>query len=99
VDLSDGLGEGPGTEIGEVVAIDAGDDQMPEVHRARGLGHTARLGGVELRRAAVGDGAVGAVPGADIAEDHEGRGAVLPALADIRAVCLFADRVQVELPH
>ena len=45
------------------------------------------------------DGAVGAVPRADVAEDHEGRGAVLPALADVRAVRFLADRVEVELAH
>src|SRR5205085_10149327 len=32
--------------------------------------------------------------GADVAEDHEGRCAALPALADVGAVGLLADRVQ-----
>jgi hypothetical protein len=45
------------------------------------------------------DRAVGAVSGADVAEDHEGRGAVLPALADIRAVRFFADRMEVQIAH
>ena len=57
------------------------------------------LGDVVLRRAAVGDGAVGAVPRADVAEDHERRGAVLPALADVGAVRFLADGVEVELAH
>src|SRR5205085_1368818 len=38
-----------------------------------------------------------AAPGADVAEDHEGRGAALPAFADIGAVRLLADGVQVVL--
>ena len=63
------------------------------------VGDARRLADVVLGRPAVGDGAVGAVPRADVAEDHEGGGAVLPALADVRAVRLLADRVEVELAH
>ena len=44
-------------------------------------------------------GAVRAVPSADIAEDHEGRGAMLPALAGVRTMGFLADSVQVERPH
>ena len=47
----------------------------------------------------MGNGAVAAVPGAHVAQDHEGRGQVLPALADVRAVGLLAHRVEVPLPH
>src|SRR6185436_17807360 len=35
-----------------------------------------------------------AAAGADVAEDHEGRRPALPALTDVRAVRLLADRVQ-----
>ena len=45
------------------------------------------------------DGAISAVPGADVAEDHERRGAVLPALADVRTVRLLANCMEVELTH
>ena len=45
------------------------------------------------------DRAVGAVPRADVAEDHERGGAVLPALADVRAVRFLADGMEVELAH
>ena len=48
---------------------------------------------------AVGHRAVGAVPGADVAQDHEGGGLVLPALADVGAAGLLAHRVEAELPH
>ena len=36
---------------------------------------------------------------ADVAENHERRGAVVPALADVRALRLFAHRVQLQLAH
>ncbi len=48
---------------------------------------------------AVGDRAVGAVPGADVAQDHEGGGLVLPAFPDVGAARLLADRVQPQLAH
>jgi len=47
----------------------------------------------------MGDSAVSAVSGADIAQDHEGRGAMLPTLADVRAMRFLAHRVQVEVTH
>ena len=72
---------------------------MLELHLRRGLGDALRLGGIELRRTSVRDRAVGAVSRADVAENHERRGAVLPALADVGAVRLLADRVQVEVAH
>src|SRR5690242_8371683 len=47
----------------------------------------------------MGDGAVRAVPRTDVSEHHESRGAVFPALADVGAVSLFADGVEIEVPH
>src|SRR3712207_8875531 len=35
----------------------------------------------------------------DVAKDHEGGCAVVPALPDVRAPGLFADRVQLEAAH
>ena len=99
VHLFDRLGEGPGPKIREVVAVDAGDHQMLQVHDLGGFRHTARLCRVVLGRAAMRHGAVGAVSGADIAQNHEGRGAMLPALANVGAVGLFADRIQLEFAH
>ena len=46
---------------------------------------------------ALADGAEAAVARADVAADHEGGGAVGPALEDVRAARLLADRVQVQL--
>ena len=45
------------------------------------------------------DSTIGAIPGAHVAEDHERRCAVLPALADVGAMRLLADGMQVERPH
>ena len=50
-------------------------------------------------RPAVGDGAVAAVPRAHVTQDHEGRGGLFPALADVRTAGLLAHRVEIPLPH
>ena len=57
------------------------------------------LVGVERQRAAGVDEAEAAGPGAAVAEDHERGGAVGPALVDVGAAGLLADRVQVEAAH
>ena len=59
----------------------------------------ARLVDVERRRPAVRDRAVGARARADVAEDHERRGAVVPAFADVRAARVLADGVELEVAH
>ncbi len=51
----------------------------------------------ERLRLAVGHIAERAAPGADIAHDHEGRGAVAEALAEVRAHGLLADRAELAL--
>src|SRR5918994_660883 len=48
---------------------------------------------------ALGDRAVGTVPGAHVAQDHEGGGLVLPALPDVGAAGFLADRMQAQLAH
>ena len=68
---------------------------MAQAHardRARHAGGLERV--VPGRRARL-DVAEAAAPRAGVAEDHEGRGAALPALADVRARGLLTDRVQV----
>src|SRR5262249_2167796 len=62
-------------------------------------GHPVRPPPVRPGRAAVGDGAEATAAGADVAQDHERGGAVLPALADVRAARLLAHRVEVLLAH
>ena len=57
-----------------------------------GLAHVDRAA-----RVARGHGAEAAAARADVAEEHHGRRALAPALADVRAARLLADRVEVEL--
>ena len=45
------------------------------------------------------DCAVGTISRANVAKDHESGGAMLPAFADVGAVRLLANRVEVELTH
>ena len=99
VDLADGLGEDVRAEVRQVVAVHRGDHGVPQVQLGDGLRDARRLLDVVRRRAPVRDGAVGAVARADVAEDHERGRAVLPALADVRAVRFLADGVEVELLH
>jgi len=73
--------------------------RVPKSHLGDGFCHSMRLGDVVLWRTSMGDGAVSAIAGADVAEDHEGGGAVLPALADVGAVGFLADGMEVELAH
>jgi hypothetical protein len=47
----------------------------------------------------MGDRTIGAISGANVAEDHERGSTVLPALADIGAVGLLANGVEVQLAH
>ena len=61
------------------------------------LGHPLRLARVEGQRVAGVDQAEPAGPGAAVAVDHEGGGAVRPALVDVGAAGLLAHRDQVEV--
>ena len=99
MNLPDRLGEDVGAEIGKIVAVDGRDDRVLKLHLRDRLRDALRLRDIVLRRPAVGDGAIGAVPGADVAQDHESGGAVLPTFADVGAVRLLADGMQVELTH
>src|SRR3954449_5459900 len=61
-----------------------------------GLGDPPRLVLVEPGGAAGLDVAEAAGAGAGIAEDHDRRGALVPAVPDVRAVGLLADGVEVQ---
>ena len=65
---------------------------------ATGLRDPARLALVERQRLAGVDLAEVTPPGALVTADEEGRLAVLPALEDVRAASLLADRVQAFAP-
>src|ERR1700722_10796062 len=94
-DLADDADERGGALVGQVVAVDGGDDCVAQAHardRACNAGGLERvvpggLAGLYVAEAAA--------PGAGVAEDHERGGAALPALADVGAGGLLADGVQV----
>ena len=89
----------PAPPSGLIVAIDRRDDRVLQRHLLDRLADAARLVDVERGRLAVRDRAVGAGARADVAEDHEGGRAVVPALADVRAVRVLADGVELEVAH
>ncbi len=87
------------TAVGQVVAIDRGDDDMLQAELGRRLGSMFGLERIDRARHSRLDVAKGAGPRADIAEDHY-RGVLLgPAFANIGARRLFADGVEVEVAH
>jgi hypothetical protein len=93
-DRPDGRGPDAGAAVGEFIARHAGDDAVTEIHRGHGLGDAGGLAEVELGRAPGRDGAEGARAGADVAQDHQGRGPARPAFAEVGALRALADRVQ-----
>lgn len=102
LNLADRLGEMPRAAVDEVVAVDAGEDDVAQAPAGEGLSRVLGLVGVEGRgRAARLDAAEAAAAGARIAHEHDGgRGGALvgaaPALRDVGAARLLADRVQAE---
>ena len=79
----------------QVVAGDAGDDDVLEPEGADRLGDPSRFVLVVPGGPAGLHGAEAARPGARVAEDHDRRGALVPALPDVRAAGLLAHRVEV----
>ena len=67
---------------------------MLQFERPDGGRHSSRLTEVERAGLAMLDVAVAAGTGADPAQDHEGSGAMVPALADVGALGLLADCVE-----
>ena len=81
--------------VGDVVAVDRRDDDVLQAHLRRGLREAERLERVRrLSGLPECDVAVAAGAGARVAEDLERRRPAAPALADVRAAGLLADRVQ-----
>ena len=100
MDALDALREDGRAAVGEVLPGDGSDDAVAEIE----LGGQSRRGvagssGSSGKRSARRYGAVVAAPGADVAENHEGGGAALPAIADVGAVSLLADGVQAAVAH
>ena len=85
--------------IGEIVAVDRGHDDMVPARASRRLRHMRRLVRIERARQPGLDIAERAGARACVAHDHEGGVLLVPALADIGAAGLLADRVQAVLAH
>ena len=60
-------------------------------------GHATRLVVINGLGPALGHGAEAAAPGAQVTQHHEGRGLLVPALADVGALRALADGVQVQI--
>ena len=88
------------TAVLQIVAIDRSEHDVLELHKRDAGGDIARLLGVQpaVRIAGI-DGAEPAGTRADLAHHHDGGGAGIPTLADIRALGLFAHRGQAMLAH
>ena len=88
-------GEVARAAVRHVVAVDGGDDDVLQPHLRRRLREAERLErvGSVLRLARV-HVAIAAGARAGVAEDLERRGALAPALGDVRAARLLADRVE-----
>ena len=86
-----------GAAIPKVVAVNAGNDDILELHRRDGTGELLGLVRIRRQRLAVADVAERASAGAQVTEDHEGRRPLAETFTDIRTGGLLADRVQVML--
>ena len=95
----DRLREDARAAVGQVVAGDRRHDDVLEAHRLDGLRDATWLVGVEPGRPARLDGAEPAGAGARVAEDHHGCRALVPALPEVGAAGLLADRVEVLGAH
>ena len=94
LDAADGKGPVTGTEVGQIVPVDGGDDGVAEAHQADAHRHVVWLRGVERMGTARQGVAEAAGAGADVATDHERGCAAAPAFALVGALAAGADRVQ-----
>ncbi len=92
--LVDHHGEGARSADEIVVAIHAGDNRVLQAECGHGFSHAARLVKVDGLWPAFGYSAESAPARAQVAQHHEGRGFVVPALADIGAMRALAYGVQ-----
>ena len=88
-----------GAAVGEVVAVDGGDDDVAEAELGDGVGNPGGFAGVERLGVAGADVAESAGAGAGVAHDHHGGVALGPALADVRAGGFLADGDEAVLAH
>ncbi|EAT09180.1 hypothetical protein SKA58_09466 [Sphingomonas sp. SKA58] len=95
----DHLDELAGAAIGQIVAIDRGNDDMLQPHFSAGIRQILRLIGVDLARHAGLDVAEGTGAGAHVPQDHDRRMLFGPAFADIGTGRFLANRRQLLFPH
>ncbi len=93
----DGHAEEVGTAIRAIVPIDAGDNGVAQAQSGASFGDAARLIHIDFEWRTLLHGAETAAAGADVAEDHEGGGAAIPAFTDVWAGGTFADGVEMEV--
>ena len=84
-------GEVPSPAVAQVIAVHRGDDDVAQRQARNRLRQLLRLRLVRGLGPPMGHVAEGAAAGADIPQNHEGRGAVTEALAQVGALCLLAD--------
>jgi len=96
-DGTDGGGEDASTAIGLIVTVDAGDDGKLEAHAGDGFGDPAGFIVINREWCPFLHGAEAAAAGAEVAKDHEGGSAAIPAVADVGAGGTFADCMEIEI--
>src|SRR5690348_4742407 len=94
---ADALDEMLRTAVAQVIAIDAGDDDVTKPQRRDRQREIPRLVGIERQRTAVADITERTTPRADVAHDHERRRPLAEAFADVRTRRLLAHRMQMVL--
>ena len=99
LDPENGLGEMRRAAVGQVISVHRGDDDVVQTEVFDHQRNVARFFGIEGQRLAFVDGAEPTAARAGVAENQERRRLVAPALADVRAARLLANRVQVFLAH
>src|SRR5262249_50145953 len=88
------------TAVSLVIAVHAGYNRIAQAHAGDGLPYADWFFLIRRTdRPARGNCTEAASARADVAEDHEGRSAVLPAFAHVGAARGFTDRVQFERAH
>ncbi len=79
-----------------VVAIHAGHNRVLQSQRGHRFGDALRFLPIDSLRLAFGHRAESATARANVAQQHEGRRAMIPALANVRALGRLTHRVQSE---
>ena len=87
----------PAATVAQVVAVNTGDDHVFEFERRDGFGQVQWLIRIQWVWPAVAHVAKRAAAGALVAHDHEGRGALAKAFANVRATGFFTHGVELVL--